>query len=165
MGWIVEKVFWDVWETREESVEVVCQTSSCIRTQDSGTGCRLSLCGLDVTSICSIYLSIPGSVEGCPHTWKPLSCSFNSWRWRVCMLLMIRLWWPISSTPIRLTSLGREGKHKNTSVHETTLKIFMDLKLWSFYYVPHLKCYTAPSGPHRDWTEIPLRLHFCCGSL
>lgn len=89
--------------------------TSCIKgveTQAQAADC-LSY-SLDFTFVCSIYLSIPGSVCGHPHTWKPFSCSCSIWRRRVCKLLMIRLWWPISSTPIRLTSLGREGKHKNT---------------------------------------------------
>lgn len=93
-----------------------------VKTQAQAVDCLSH--GLDLTSIWSIYLSIPGYNKGRPYTWKPFSCSCSSWRWRVCMLLMIRLWWPISSTPIRLTSLGREGKHKHTRTHaENTLTV------------------------------------------
>lgn len=64
-----------------------------------------------LSSVWSIDLSVPAGANGSPYTWKPFSCSCSSWRRRVCMLLMIRLWWPSSSTPTCLTSLPRGEKH------------------------------------------------------
>lgn len=96
-------------EIRKQSVCLSTQWCPALglQTRTQAVSCRS--CGL--SSVWSIDLSIPAGDKGSPHTWKPFSCSCSSWRRRVCMLLMIRLWWPSSSTPTCLTSLRREEKH------------------------------------------------------
>lgn len=110
-------------EGEEEAVYCVCLPSDVlhwgVQTWMQAASCR----SWGLSSVWSADLSIPAGVKRSPHTWKPFSCSCSSWRRRVCMLLMIRLWCPSSSTPTCLTSLPRGEKHKQKTL------LYIDL-LW-----------------------------------